>query len=92
MVVGVPNSDVNRYHHGECEDEKRVYPVVVEKEGKQAECQTGHEQESLHVMGILPAHPGCSWIGGEGDRYRVLNFSHSPALFRFPSRLIHFLV
>ena len=51
MVVGMPGSDIEGDHHGQSKNEKRVDPVIVKKESQDAECDEGHHQEGLLVLG-----------------------------------------
>ena len=92
MVVGVPGSNIEGDHHGQSKNEKRVDHVIVKKESQDAECEEGHHQEGLLVLGKSSSHLEDPRIGGQCCHERILDLSHGPTLFPFPARLIPFLV
>ncbi len=65
MVVGMPGSDIEGDHHGKSKNEKRVDPVMVEKESQDAECDEEHHQEGLLVFGKSFSHLKGPRISGQ---------------------------
>ena len=65
MVVGMPGSDIEGDHHGKGKNEKRVDPVMVEKESQDAECDEEHHQEGLLVFGESFSHLKGPRISGQ---------------------------
>ncbi len=65
MVVGMPGSNIEGDHHGQSKNEKRVDPVIVKKESQDAECDEGHHQQGLLVLGISFSHLKGPRISGQ---------------------------